>query len=313
MCSGKMFAKISKILQEIRKCNKPFGGLTLLVAGDLLQLPAVIVAALSVADVVRYQVHNSIVWQKSVQALVLTEPARQKHDLQFYKLLQDVAEGSLPSPMSNFELPLIFATADIEKCEQFVYPDLENSEKPCPLDSAILTSTNLYVDKHNTHLQLRNPNKQQIFYSSDSWLMPDKTEIQLTEANFEFSSNCNKIGVPPHQLKLKIGDPVMILRNLDTSNELVNGTRGILVNVSPNKCLLVVKVTMQDQSTREFLIPRIDFLFKISGKVKQVRRRQFPVRFDHSQSPRPNSEKNLPRSSPATYTHLSGTALCSSK
>ncbi|XP_072088827.1 uncharacterized protein [Arachis hypogaea] len=32
-------------------------------------------------------------------------------------------------------------------------------------------------------------------------------------------------GLPPHQLTLKVGVPVMLLRNIDQSNGLCNGTR----------------------------------------------------------------------------------------
>jgi len=114
MCSGKTFSRISKILQEIRSSDLPFGGITMLVAGDMLQRPPVIINAFSAAAVVRYMVHKSAVWKHSVQPLVLS---RQKTDIHFYNLLQQVAEGKTPSESNNFELPLVPASADPQECQ----------------------------------------------------------------------------------------------------------------------------------------------------------------------------------------------------
>jgi hypothetical protein len=282
MCSGINFTLISKILQDVRNNTKPMGGITMLGSGDLLQLPSVVKSAVNLDQVLERQIHRSITWNLHVEPILLSEPTRQKNDLEYYDLLLRIAEGDVPNADYANELPLIHATSDTEDAQQFVYPDIENIHLECPLDSAILTSTNISVDKHNSRLQQRNPREIHTLYSADSWILPDKTEIELTDANFEFSSNCNKVGVPPHQLRLKIGDPIMILRNLDTANELVNGTRGILINISPNRRLLVVKVVKQDKSSEQVLIPRIDFIIKVKGPKNQLRRRQFPVRLSYA-------------------------------
>jgi ATP-dependent DNA helicase PIF1 len=41
----------------------------------------------------------------------------------------------------------------------------------------------------------------------------------------EFLNTLTPNGIPPHVLKLKIGCPVIFLRNLDPTNGLCNGTR----------------------------------------------------------------------------------------
>jgi hypothetical protein len=41
----------------------------------------------------------------------------------------------------------------------------------------------------------------------------------------EFLNTLTPNGLPPHVLKLKIGCPIMLLRNIDPANRLCNGTR----------------------------------------------------------------------------------------
>ena len=44
----------------------------------------------------------------------------------------------------------------------------------------------------------------------------------------EFLNTLTPNGLPPHVLKLKIGCPVILLRNIDPANRLCNGTRLII-------------------------------------------------------------------------------------
>ncbi|GFR62673.1 hypothetical protein ElyMa_001877600 [Elysia marginata] len=49
----------------------------------------------------------------------------------------------------------------------------------------------------------------------------------------EFLNSIELSGLPPHQLNIKIGVPVMLLRSLQPPN-LMNGTRGIVINCQRN-------------------------------------------------------------------------------
>ncbi|GKC23144.1 RNA-directed DNA polymerase, eukaryota [Tanacetum coccineum] len=50
----------------------------------------------------------------------------------------------------------------------------------------------------------------------------------------EFLNSLNVSGLPPHCLRLKIGCPIILLRNLDPANGLYNGTRLICKRFDPN-------------------------------------------------------------------------------
>ena len=89
----------------------------------------------------------------------------------------------------------------------------------------------------------------------------------------EFSNEQNPAQYPPHQLSVKIGAPVVILRNLRSAG-VSNGQRATLLGVSPNRRFLSLSIT-----DKVILIPRIDFPLPIKvAPGVQLQRRQFPVR-----------------------------------
>ena len=65
-----------------------------------------------------------------------------------------------------------------------------------------------------------------IYASADSVMEGEDTNPNLFPVEFLNSLNLN--GVPVHELKLKKGMPVILLRNLDTRKGLCNGTRLIV-------------------------------------------------------------------------------------
>ncbi len=63
-----------------------------------------------------------------------------------------------------------------------------------------------------------------MFLSADSVL--DDTDAFLYPT--EFLNTILPSGLPPHKLKLKIGAPIMLLRNMNGSKGQVNGTRMVV-------------------------------------------------------------------------------------
>ena len=64
----------------------------------------------------------------------------------------------------------------------------------------------------------------------------DRTDSSYTEAyeclTPEFLSKLRTSGVPNHKLRLKIGTPIMLMRNLDQNDGLCNGTRLIVTRLA---------------------------------------------------------------------------------
>ncbi|XP_027927683.1 uncharacterized protein LOC114184576 [Vigna unguiculata] len=96
---------------------------------------------------------------------------------------------------------------------KFVYGGLiENIMTPGFFDDgAILYPTIDSVEQVNDFILSLIPGEEQVYLSSDSPCQSDDDqEIQ---------------GIPNHRIKLKVGIPIMLLRNIDQANGLCNGTR----------------------------------------------------------------------------------------
>ncbi|KAG7558280.1 hypothetical protein FFLO_02843 [Filobasidium floriforme] len=86
--------------------------------------------------------------------------------------------------------------------------------------------------------------------------------------------------MPLHLLELKVGAPIILLRNLDPANGLCNGTRLLLTAIQPR--VLRAKIVFGDHAGKEVLIPRIALDIAHQSLPFKLRRLQFPVRLAFS-------------------------------
>ncbi|XP_022004351.2 uncharacterized protein LOC110901899 [Helianthus annuus] len=82
-------------------------------------------------------------------------------------------------------------------------------------------------------------------------------------------------GVPNHQLVLKVGVPIMPLRNIDQKNGLCNGTR-LRVLYLGNRVIEAEIISGANIGTRTF-IPRLSLSLSDKKIPFKFKRRQFPV------------------------------------
>ncbi|XP_071709074.1 uncharacterized protein [Rutidosis leptorrhynchoides] len=92
----------------------------------------------------------------------------------------------------------------------------------------------------------------------------------------EFLNKLNFPGVPPHKLKLKIGQPVMLLQNINPSAGLCNGTRLIITEFQ--KFILYARVITGSHIGTMAIIPRIVLTSTESKWPFIMQWIQFPVK-----------------------------------
>jgi hypothetical protein len=89
----------------------------------------------------------------------------------------------------------------------------------------ILTTKNTIVNSLNTQIAEAVPGREHVFLSADS---VETGNDQAMAIGTEFLNTITLAGMPPHRLALKIGVPVILLKNLNAASGLCNGTRLII-------------------------------------------------------------------------------------
>ncbi|CAN1189516.1 ATP-dependent DNA helicase PIF1 [Linum perenne] len=116
-----------------------------------------------------------------------------------------------------------------------------------------------------------------IYFCADS-LSPTKTNITALETEYpvEFLNSLSFNGIPEHKLELKPFTVVMLLRNINPSAGMCNGTRVLLTNLGQYIISgLIVNGTLEGTTVA---IPRIILDITDNRWPFTLRRRQFPIR-----------------------------------
>ncbi|XP_074326637.1 uncharacterized protein LOC141664578 [Apium graveolens] len=130
-----------------------------------------------------------------------------------------------------FQLLVTYSGDPVKAIVNEIYSDLQQSNDCLEYlrDRAILTPLNEYVDKINRHILDTLPGNFTVYKSSDTICKGSTTNI-VDEVLYppEYLNSLRFGGVPNHELELKVGVPIMLLRNLNPKNGLCYGTRLIV-------------------------------------------------------------------------------------
>lgn len=136
-------------------------------------------------------------------------------------------------------------------------------------ERAILAAKNKDVDDLNFVIQNQIVGQLHSFKSIDCVTNPDEATSYPTE----FLNSLDLPGLPPHNLRLKVGSVIIMLRNLNQP-KLCNGTRLVVKHLKDN--LIQATILKGKFKGEEVLIPRISL---ISNDLPfEFKRLQFPVR-----------------------------------
>ncbi|KAK2997551.1 hypothetical protein RJ639_024840 [Escallonia herrerae] len=100
-------------------------------------------------------------------------------------------------------------------------------------ERAILTPKNEDVERINSHILSSIPGKAKTYKSSDTICKASaNSEEQDLLYPAEFLNSLKFSGIPNHELDLKVGSPIMLLRNINPSKGMCNGTRLIVTHLA---------------------------------------------------------------------------------
>lgn len=194
MLDGYLFEKLESIARWIRKDNRPFGGIQLVLVGDFCQLPPV-----SEGESASYCFERPA-WNQCINRTIeLKQIYRQKSNW-FIDYLQNIRFGRLSKKRWEEMLNLLGREPD--------WPD--DGIKPISL-----FSTNQEVGNTNEQELAKLPTPSHFFEAEDKEIMVGKLK--------DLIKSC----LAPQKLELKVGAQVMLIKNWHEEN-LVNGSQGVI-------------------------------------------------------------------------------------
>ena len=290
MLNNVLLQALDECFRDIMDTDVPFGGKVLVLCGDFRQTLPVIPCA-SRAGIVAKCLNQHPLW-RHFEVMYLTKNMRVNANsdpklVAWSEWLQSVGDGvegevvKVPEEICTTieegtkKKPMAEKDSLKELIEK-VFPNLEgNLADPEWLTGrSILTPTNKERHRINRTMVEMAPGEEVRLRSAD---VVDNVQDAVS-FSVEYCNSLDPTGLPQHEIILKPGVPVMLMRNLNPSAGLCNGTRLIFSHMSPNKRVMYCK--LKDEVSGQYslvAIPRICLRPKEKEYPFEWSRLQFPV------------------------------------
>ncbi|XP_028177168.1 ATP-dependent DNA helicase PIF1 [Ostrinia furnacalis] len=193
MVDGTFFEKLEAVARHVRKNDKPFGGIQLILCGDFLQLPPVV----EKGKTGKRFCFQSPCWDKCIEICFELKEVHRQKDQEFISILNSIRIGRVTKEISD----RLLGTAR------------QKIESDGILATILCSHTNDSKTINDTKLKdLHGETKE--FISQDSDNATKVLDMQT---------------IAPSKLVLKVGAQVMLLKNINVNAGLVNGARGVVV------------------------------------------------------------------------------------
>lgn len=210
MIDPEYFEKLDQIGKIIRKDQRPFGGIQLILSGDFCQLPAVNVEQF---------IFESPIWKTVIDQTFYFQKNLRQNDPVFQKCLDEIRIGECSDETFAILQSRLNQEIDLEK-----FHGIEPTE---------LYAKNAIVDKVNNAylkkmIEQGNECKEyewtSVVTADPQYKGAKLADVMVKTAKENFESNVPCI----NKLRITVGCQVILLKNLDVKNKLVNGSRGIV-------------------------------------------------------------------------------------
>lgn len=203
MLSPELFDKLELVARSLRRNDKPFGGIQLILTGDFFQLPNI-----NQKDMFCFDAES---WDTCIgnNVINLNINFRQRGDDVYQKCLNEVRYGA----MSDDTIKLLKQRENFTLSNEFGITPTKIYSLNANVDEENTTQLDRIFEKDNDTVFFDYPLNHEVF----------KKNLKLVEEKIKKSCNA------PFNLQLCKGAQVMLLYNMDIDNKLVNGSRGIVV------------------------------------------------------------------------------------
>jgi ATP-dependent DNA helicase PIF1 len=267
------------------------------IIGDFRQCPPVVPKG-SRSQIVDACINNASFWSEVVTLPLIINmrllrnrasmtPEEREEAEQFANWLLRVGEGLTDGDETGLlRLPQdCCIPPDSESCvDQLIdaiYPGIntlnsaEDIRREYFKERAILAPRNASIDDLNEKIIGRLPGEEKVFLSADK--ASDDSGQSVDNLPLEYLNRITFGGFPLHKTVLKVGTPVLLLRNLDPASGLCNGTRLLITRLAGR--VIEGKILTGSHAGNIVFIPRIPLTSESNlGLPFTLRRVQFPIR-----------------------------------
>lgn len=277
------FEVVHRLLVDLRSSTHDvlFGGVPVILGGDFAQILPVVPNG-SRADIVSACLQKSFVWDR-LKRISLRINMRVREGARGPEFVEWV--GSIPyNPAKEHSVRIpdyVHQPRSVSSLIDHVYPSdlmLRARTDPEAFSGRCLLSTlNTTVTELNEMILGRLSGQIRTYESTDTHVTDaDAAETDLDEFPAEVLRNIDLPSLPPSQLHLKIGTPILLLRNLTPPEGLCNGTRMVVTGLR-RRCI-EARILGGDWDGQLRVLPRIELTSADDSLGITIKRKQFPVR-----------------------------------
>ncbi|CAN1801722.1 ATP-dependent DNA helicase PIF1 [Linum perenne] len=289
---------LDRTLRDLRQGHStnneelPFGGISVVFGGDFRQILPVIKKG-SRSEITGASLKKSYLWDhlthiKLSQNMRLmrsntSQPERQEIAA-FDSWLKEIGDGVGCSLLgeANIVIPAdLMVQKHIDPIQDIVratYPDLLQNYKNVAYlaGRVVLAPHHDMVHKVNAHMLSQIPGEEITYLSSD-YIDNEKGKQSVADPEFpvEMLNSLQVPGFPDHEIKLKVGVPIILLRNIDQSAGLCNGTRMVVKLLG--KWFIEAQIISGSNLGESVFLPRMTLTTEYSSLNIVLSRRQYPI------------------------------------
>ncbi|XP_075483668.1 uncharacterized protein LOC142523822 [Primulina tabacum] len=279
MAKRSTIEKFNEMLKDVMGLDRLFGGKIVVFGGDFRQTLPVILKSTRDA-ITDASIIMSPLW-KEFDKIKLKENMRAFLDPEFSSYLLRIGNGieytnekeEIQIP-NKINIPFVDDVTSLHALIDMVFPNISdtNIDFSSFVKRAILTTRNEFVHEINDLLISKFSGEEKTYFSCDentsNCIIPDQQEL----------FHClTPQGLPPHKLTLKINSPIILLRNINPTEGLCNGTR--LLCKGFNKNIIYAEISVGTHAGKPVFIPRITLEAPHDNfSTIPFKRKQFPVR-----------------------------------
>lgn len=222
---------VERLCRAFKRSEKPFGGMQVILSGDLFQLPPVVKRGEPL-----FYFTDSYAWRDARFVVLYLESQHRSNDRTLLSILSDMRKGILSEESRSC----------IEGCVASQTPEDE--------ETTFLYTHNIDVDALNEEKLSEIGGREYSF------------EMRY-EGNARLSESLAKGCLAPETLVLKEGALVMFVKN-DTAGRYVNGTRGVVVGFEDGIPIIEATAGQEIRADRDEW--RLEEDGKVKAKITQV-------------------------------------------